>query len=80
MRSVYKSPVHSQTTFGFDISNGAETGFAFKWNLLCSLGKPLHFYCSIIGENKFCFLVHSVFVDCIKLFDVDKSTNMFVSE
>ena len=45
-----------------------------------SLGKPLHLYCAIIDDNKFCFLVYPAFVDCIQLFAVDKSTNMFVSE
>ena len=75
-----KAQYITKTTFGFDKSNGAETGFAFKWNLLCSLGKPLRFNCAVINGNTFCFLVHPVFVDCIKLLAVDKSTNMYRSE
>lgn len=68
----------AKTTLGLDTSNGAETDFALKWNLLCSLGKPLHFYCATTEDNKFCFLLRPAFVDCIKLFAVDKSTNLFV--
>jgi len=75
-----KAQYITKTTFGFGTSNGAETGFAFKWNLLCSLGKPLHFDCAVIDGNTFCFLVHPVFVDCIKLLAVDKSMNMYRSE
>jgi hypothetical protein len=61
----------AKITFGFDTANGAETGFAFKWNSLYSLGKPLHLYDAIIDDNKFCVLVRPVFVDCVKLFSVD---------
>lgn len=69
-----KAQYTARNTFGFDTANGAEGGFDIKWNLLYSLGKPLHFYDTVIVDNKFCSLVHPVFVDCIKLFAVDKST------
>lgn len=70
-KCVLCTKVQAKNTFGFDRANEAETGFAFKWNSLYLLGKPLHHYDAMIDDNKSCVLFRPVFVDCIKLFSVD---------